>query len=77
VEAYVTSERLRDAILAVPFRPFTVRLADGLMLDVPDAGAIAHEHGSEEATVTTAGGGSVVCDIRHIVGLAYPAPAAP
>lgn len=65
----MTSTQLQAVIRARPFRPFTIRLADGRAVDVPHPEVIAHCAGGGIAAVSLPGDSFAVIDLPSIVSL--------
>jgi hypothetical protein len=71
----MTTETLQAAIRAVPFQPFTLRLADGRALPVPHREFIAHRPGGRIAAVIGDDESAAYVDLLLVVSLEYAPPA--
>lgn len=70
----MTTETLQNAIHATPFKPFTLRFADGRSVLVPHPDFIAHRPGSRTAAVAGPDDGTMHVDLLLVVSLDYPPP---
>jgi len=65
----MTKEQIRDSITQRPFRPFKVRLADGLETEVP-AGDHAHLHPTGRTLfIHLPDGGTKIIDVGLVTAL--------
>jgi hypothetical protein len=65
----MTTEQLQRAIRKRPFRPFTIRVADGAELPVPHPEFIAHARTGRTAAVTLRDGTIETVDLLLITRL--------
>jgi hypothetical protein len=65
----MTTEQLQRAIRATPFRPFTIRVADGQQLNVPHPEFITHAPGTRTAAVSIGDGTIEIIDLLLVTGL--------
>ncbi len=73
----MTTEQLRGAIKAVPFRPFSLRVADGREIPVPHPDFIMYAPTTPRTTVVTLPDGTIeVLDLLLITGLSIAQPTA-
>jgi hypothetical protein len=69
----MTVEQLRATIKAVPFQPFTLRLADGREIPVPHPDFILYAPNMPRIAVVTLSDATVeIIDVLMIVGLTVP-----
>lgn len=74
----MTSQELRDAHRAVPFRPFTIRMVDGRVFSVSDPDLIAISPRGRTALVYQKDDSSSHLDLFEITEIAWlPAPTPP
>lgn len=73
----MTTEQFQKAIHAAPFRPFTIRAADGQQVKVPHPDFVAHAPGTRTAVVTFPDGTFEVLDLLLVAGLLFEQPATP
>jgi len=71
----MTAESLHRAITTIPFRPFTLRLADGQQIHVPHPELIAHAPGGRMAVVVLSDSQIEWIDLLLGVGLVFEEPA--
>jgi hypothetical protein len=72
----MTTEQLQSAIHATPFRPFTLRVADGQQIRVPHPDFIAHRPGGRTAAVFLPDDSTKIVDLLMVTTLDYEQPAA-
>jgi hypothetical protein len=72
----MTVEQLRATIHAAPFRPFSLRLADGREIPIPHPDFIMYAPNNPRIVVVTMPDGTVeILDALLILGLTIPLPA--
>ncbi len=71
------AENLTEVIRAAPFQPFTLRLADGTLIDIRHPEWIAHRTETRTAVVIEANGSVRIIDVGLLleIQLAPPVPA--
>jgi hypothetical protein len=65
----VTTEQLKNAHEAKPFRPFTIHLADGTSLGVPHPELLWRTQGGRTIFVNTAGENVAIVDLLLVTKL--------
>jgi hypothetical protein len=70
-ETRVTTESLHRAMTAMPFRPFTLRLADGQQLHITHPELIAHAPGARIAVVVLSDSQIEWVDLLLAVGMVF------
>jgi hypothetical protein len=68
------TENLQEAVKAAPFRPFTMRLADGSMVEVKHPEWIAHPSGTRTAVVMGPDGSVKIIDVALILSIEQGPP---
>lgn len=66
----MTTEAIKTAVENRPFRPFTVRLANGAQIQIPTADRIALHPEGKTFIVFEAGGGYRIVDIPLVTDMA-------
>jgi hypothetical protein len=65
----MTTDRLRDALSAVPFRPFTIHMADDRSLRIAQPEHVAYHQGGRTAIVIKDDESFEVVDLRLVASL--------
>jgi len=65
----VTREEIRERVIQRPFKPFRVRLADGLELDVPTGDHVHLHPTSRTLFVHLEHGGTKIIDVGRVTAL--------
>ncbi len=73
----MTIEQLRNLHRASPFRPFSIRLADGRAYDVPHPDFLSHSPSGRTVIVYQPDESFGVIDLLLVTDLAVGAPTAP
>jgi len=68
----MTIEELRNAHLAQPFRPFTLELADGQKIPVPDPEFMTSAPKNRSIAVATPDGTHKIIDLLMVVAIDFP-----
>jgi hypothetical protein len=71
----MTTERLQGHVHAVPFQPFTLKLADGEELHVPHPDFITHAPNTRTAAISFSDGSIQFVDLLLVVSLVVGPPA--
>lgn len=67
----MTTEQLHKALRAAPFRPFTLRLADGRGLYVPHPEYVAYSPNGRTAAVVDEDSDFEIIDLLLVVGIDF------
>jgi hypothetical protein len=73
----MVAEELKTAIAAQPFRPFSLRLADGRSVSVPHREFISVEPRGRTALVWKEAGGHNLVDVTLVTDFEFPANTEP